>query len=105
MKVTDSLSRRGYCIVCKMIRMDTDPTGITCGRLECLEKLGNKIEELDELATLKMELDWIGEMVLDIARALHLEIKNPENVPEICQKINSYFWKDLEIAPEHSISQ
>src|SRR3989344_609772 len=38
-----------YCVVCKSIRLDLDPTGVTCGSARCLALLGEKILSIDDI--------------------------------------------------------
>lgn len=41
--------RLQYCLVCRMVCLDSDPTGLTCGRKECLAELLTLYFEQTEL--------------------------------------------------------
>jgi len=32
--------KQGFCVICKIPRLRPDPTGVTCGNLQCLLILG-----------------------------------------------------------------
>lgn len=72
------------CEFCGTPRIDSDPTGITCGKPQCLLELGRRWKEEIESDTLDDVIDSLKEI------AAKLEIDNEtlsDDAEEICEKI------------------
>jgi len=76
------LTNQYSCIICKNIRLDPDPTGLTCGDTKCLAELGKRVERSNEIGE---EKEYLQEKVVEIAKLLGVETiekKKEETVPE-----------------------
>ncbi len=105
-----------FCVICKLPRLNPDPTGLTCNNPKCLVELGKffveikeKIEELSKSLGLKIEevpgffsfheqgLDTIREQVDAIASELNTiaetlgfdQVNRPDRLTELCEMIKN----------------
>ena len=103
-----------FCVICKLPRLNPDPTGLTCNSSKCLAELGKffeeikeKVEELAEslglkiqevpgifafreqgLETVKEQVDTIVSELKTIAKTLGFDQVNcPDRLTELCEMI------------------
>lgn len=72
------LPGRLFCLICGQIRLDKDPTGLTCGDVRCLVGISRKFEKLSEYSESLKSLAktaGLGENTADASIVLKIEGK------------------------------
>ncbi len=91
------LSNQYACVICEMVRLDPDPTDVTCGDQKCLATLGEKIQDTEELERQKNSLE---EKIIKIAQMMGVETQqrdkkgNEEGLRDF-DDISDDIFKDL----------
>lgn len=82
------LAGKGFCAICKSVRLDNDPTGVTCGDPQCISRALEALESLDATEARCNEADAM-QGVLEIVASM-LNGAGPEDkggISKLCENI------------------
>ena len=93
------VSNLGFCSICKVIRIDPDPTGVTCGNQNCIAKLGERLqaaeEEIDEN---EQERTDFKDKITQMAKLLKIKIEDENDISGNCDLTTAQLQRMTDVA-------